>query len=194
MSSIITRLYRSEAEADAAGRRAPQRGFAPAAIRVTRSGSPPDVTIGSLRRGGVSPEGAARYAPLLEDGYAILTVRPPYGHAVTALGVLRPFDAVRTGIADEYESLVDPAAPFSTSMGWRVLLRNPAPLSDAIGFRALSHRQNPRVGCCARRRRCRGCCSCRCCAARRRRCRGSSRCRRWRRTRRRSPPRWGCGC
>lgn len=145
MPSIITRLFRSDHEAMRAAEALELQGFGPGSLSLTRGGGEEAATLAALRRAGLSPEAARAHALWLRDGGTALTVRPPFGRAVTALSVLRRFGSVSTGIADEYAGMVDAAAPFSTSMGWRVLSHDPAPLSRALGLRVLSARQTPRV-------------------------------------------------
>lgn len=97
-------------------------------------------TTARLARLGIPADEAAVYARELSQGHSLVTVRPPFGTAQTAINTLHEFDPIPLEV---HETRPAPppesprAAPFSAKFGWRVLLDDPEPLSRALGWKTL---------------------------------------------------------
>ena len=145
MQSLITRLYRSPEQAAAAAAALRAQWFPADAILVIAPWTEPGPAAAALARFGVSDAAARAHARRVQEGAAAVTVRAHFGQAVPAIRILDRFDPIEAGIADEFQTPFERAAPLSAALGLRVLSRNPTPLSSAIGLNVLSPRQNPDV-------------------------------------------------
>jgi hypothetical protein len=146
MTQTISRIYKSHKNAEAAVSEAKRVGFAEQAITVVAppsSETPDQELMASIARGGVASTHATAFAEAIRSGETLVSIRAPFGHAATAITILEKHHPTETGLGDQgYERPPpDPAAPFSSWAGWRVLSDNPAPLSSALSWPTLSSRQ-----------------------------------------------------
>jgi hypothetical protein len=141
----ISRLYATEADADAAVRDLEEAGFWTTGITVLRPGAGA-MTAAELSARGVTEDRAEHYATRVAAGAAVVIVDPPFGWAVRATQILarpRTGDAEAVEVSDTATVSWDEAAPLSDALGLRVLSGNAAPLSSLLGIPTLSRNATP---------------------------------------------------
>jgi hypothetical protein len=146
MTQTISRLYSSPASAAAAVEELKNGGFAEEAVRLVAPapGDADDGIVAAIVAGGVPTAHAPVYADGVRRGETLVSVRAPFGFAVTATEILDRHGPIPTGLPDDgYEPPVrDPAAPLSSAWGWPVLSNNPTPLSSFLHWPTLSTRRS----------------------------------------------------
>lgn len=145
MSTIITRVFETEAQAMAAVTALRDRGFADDAILVSRppaAGAAATQDVAAvLRQAGVSKPAAQACAQRLAQGGAAVTVRAVYGQGRTAIDTLAEAGGIDAGGGDTVPYQSDSAAPLSSILSLPVLWNNPAPFSSWLNFNTISERQ-----------------------------------------------------
>jgi hypothetical protein len=105
MTTIITRLYADIATAREVAGALMASGHAAATIDVISRDGAAD-TADRMRAARVSAAAAARYAPAVQDGRALVVVRAPFapmGAARHAMKVVDRTPSIKVGVADEDE-------------------------------------------------------------------------------------------
>lgn len=100
MTTIITRLYRTPDEAEAARDALGAEGCPSGAVSLLASS--PDAggsDLAAIRRAGVYESAAIVYAGHVAEGAALLVVRAPFGTAFRTLEILEDFPDVDVGIS-----------------------------------------------------------------------------------------------
>ena len=105
----------------------------------------------AISQADISEEQAAIYAKAIEHGHSLVTVKPPFGRAKLAEKILErfgpmPSEAETTHIdatSPNTDTVSTEAAPFSSWLGWKLLLHDPAPFSRLLGWRVLSNDASP---------------------------------------------------
>jgi hypothetical protein len=145
----ISRLFATEADADAAVRDLEEAGFWTTGITVLRPGAGA-MTAAELSAHGVTEDHAEHYAEhyatQVAAGAAVVIVDPPFGWAVRATQILarpRTGDAEPVEVSDTATVSWDGAAPLSDALGLRVLSGNAAPLSSLLGIPTLIRNATP---------------------------------------------------
>jgi hypothetical protein len=139
----ISRVFTTEADADAAVRDLEEAGFWSTGIQVLRPGAGP-VTAAELQSHGMTEGLAEHYAERVGAGAAVVIVDAPFGGAVRANQILarpRTGDAEAVEVTDVGAVSWDQAAPLSDALGLPVLSHEAAPLSRLLGLSTLSAKQ-----------------------------------------------------
>jgi hypothetical protein len=158
----ISRLFSSEADANAAVDELKKIGFRAELMMIVAGSAEHPVTTGSIIALGVGKTNAQHVADRVNHGGALVVMDPPFGSAATAIPILerkRSGDTEDVGIDHHHYGSHDAAAPLSSMLNWPVLLHNPSPLSsffkwsvlsedqkakdDSMGMKTLSHNPAP---------------------------------------------------
>jgi hypothetical protein len=155
MTTIINRLYAAKEQVAGALDALERVGLGPNDVSVVSATGGQGAKTADLaeliEKGGTPPSDVAAYAEKLRHGGSLVTVRAPWGYAVTVMNILERFEPVDTGIhRSEYHFSPGwhEAAPLSALLGLPVLSRsksstalmnNPAPLSSLFGLPTLSN-------------------------------------------------------
>ena len=144
MPQPIARLYANQTAATSAVAELKARGFQDDAIHLVAAAdqAPAGTAIQeSITNAGISPEHAKIYADGVHHGQALVIVNPPFGAARTATDILQSFDPVEVDLPAETATAStagwNSATPFSSWLGYRVLLSDPAPLSNYMNWSIL---------------------------------------------------------
>jgi hypothetical protein len=146
----ISRVFRTEADADAAVHDLEEAGFWTTGITVLRSGAG-TISAAELQTHGLTEERAAHYAQRVAAGGAVVIVDPPFGWAVRANQILaRPrggdSEDAPADVHDVDTAHWNEAAPLSDALGLPILSHDPAPLSRLLGMSTLSANQRGGAG------------------------------------------------
>jgi hypothetical protein len=103
MTTLITRLYRTREEAEAARTALRADGCPGSRISLVSRSPGPDATpaphdLAAIQQAGVYPSAAKLYAPHVEEGAALLVVRAPFGAAVRTHEILDDFPDLDVGV------------------------------------------------------------------------------------------------
>jgi hypothetical protein len=100
MTTLITRLYRTLDEAEAARKALRSDGCPSSAISLlSKEASHSGHDLAAIQEAGVYPSAAALYAPHVEEGASLLVVRAPFGAAVRTHEILDDFPALDVGVS-----------------------------------------------------------------------------------------------
>ncbi len=109
MTTLITRLYRALADAEAAKKALNADGCPNSAIsliyKATEAGGRPVAhDLAAIEQAGVYPSAAVIYAGHVDEGASLLVVRAPFGTALRTHDILADFPAMDVGVspADAY--------------------------------------------------------------------------------------------
>lgn len=141
MSTEITRMYASAADAAQAAAELREEGFddlylvsPPAAADV-----PLSAIAAQIAEGRVLLAEAKVYAHGVAAGRSLLTVHAPFGSGRLAETILDSHGPVDSGLAVPPEpSMWDEAAPLSSILGMPTVIDDPDPMSKVLGMPALS--------------------------------------------------------
>jgi hypothetical protein len=140
MSSIITRLYGSHADAEAAIADLLGNRFRNVALF-----GPGNIDEAALVAEDVAAGTAKVYVEAAGATGSLVTVHAPFGHANDAITILERHNGTDLGTPDNYLSVIDNAAPLSSLFGLPVLSKTATPLSSLLGLPALSARQRSKT-------------------------------------------------
>lgn len=146
MTDPIVRVYETEQQARDAASKLREEGFPAddvALVTPTSGGEAvsPAAILNAVRAGKVLGGKAERYAQHIEAGRSLAAVRPPFGYAKLASGILDGFGPLEIEPRRPQVSSTawDEAAPLSSALQLRTIQRNqPAPFSSLLGLNTLS--------------------------------------------------------
>ena len=142
MPTIITRIFRTATEAEAAAEALREESYDPATIAVTEAAPTSAETEAALVRAGLTGPAAKDYANWVQQGGTAVTIRAPFSQAASAMRILKRAGGIATGLPDRHETSVD---TLSAMLCLPLLSHNPAPLSSSLGMTSLGQRQTPKA-------------------------------------------------
>jgi hypothetical protein len=152
MTTIVTRLYATEAQAVNAVKALTGARFSAADVNLVTppdpEGAAPDNVEALILKGGVLPANVDAFAKAVRGGQSLVSVRAAWSLATTAIEVADRFEPVAgvsedLHVADSWHA----ASPFSDFLGWPTLIdsksssdlaEGPAPFSHSLGLPSLS--------------------------------------------------------
>lgn len=141
MSSEISRMYGSAADAQSAVEELREEGFNEIFVVSPPAGEQPPVSAiaALITQGRVWIEDAKIYAKGVAAGHTLVTVHAPFGSGSKISNILDSHNPVASGLPEpEPEVVWDEAAPLSSAMHWPTKLKDPIPASRTIGLSPLT--------------------------------------------------------
>lgn len=144
MTQTIVRMYATKEAATGAVKALTDDGFSLYDIHTVfppEGDTSEEQVAAAIGRGHVDRGPARVYARGVMQGGSLVVVNAPFGTARDAIGHLKGFDPIDSGVAEPETVRLpewDDAAPFSSAMMWPVLSKKATPFSDALGVPVLT--------------------------------------------------------
>ena len=144
MTQTIVRMYATKEAATGAVKALTDDGFSLYDIHTVfppEGEASEEQVAAAIGRGHVDRGPARVYARGVMQGGSLVVVNAPFGTARDAIGLLKGFDPIESGVAEPETARLpewDEAAPFSSAMLWPVLSKSATPFSDALGVPVLT--------------------------------------------------------